>query len=130
MPIQAPNEKPAIQHSGELGLVALAAVEPAFGPPDSAEIEAQGRKATPREGVVHVVHHLVVHGPAMFGMGMQEQRDRRVRVAPLLIPRLETPFRADDDDLRHGDTLRAPILHWIYSIKTLGFESLYSTFPL
>src|SRR5581483_4672786 len=89
------------------GKLALAAVEGALAAADAAEIEAQRREALTHESVKEGVDHLVVHGAAMLRVGMQQQRDRRVRVLAVMIAALDPPGRPVDDDLRHAGTAAA-----------------------
>ena len=75
MPIQAPNETPAIQQAARVRVdrlhpverrggvreLALAVVERALAAADAAEVEAQHREAAVHEDVEQVVDDLVVH---------------------------------------------------------------------
>ena len=92
MPIQAPNEKPAIQQLRASGIDRLrpvergggvrefadAVVEAALAAADAAEIEAQRGKVAVHEGVIELVDDLVVHRAAELRMRMQHDADRRV----------------------------------------------------
>ena len=92
MPIQAPNEKPAIQQERASGLIDCAqssaeaasdsspgaVVERALAAADAAEIEAQHREAAMHERVVELIDDLVVHRAAELRVRMQHDGDRRV----------------------------------------------------
>ena len=104
MPIQAPNEKPAIQQlrasvltvcaqssaDGGIRQFADAVVERALAAADAAEVEAQHGKVAMHEGVVDLVDDLMVHRAAELRMRMQHDADRRV----LLPRRVVTAFDA------------------------------------
>ena len=104
MPIQAPNEKPAIQQAARLGIDRLrpverrgrirqfadAVVEAALAAADAAEVETQRGEAAVHERVVELVDDLVVHRAAELRMRVQHDADRRV----LLPCRMVTAFDA------------------------------------
>ena len=83
MPIQAPNEKPAIQQRARLGIDRLrpvergggvgqfagAVVERALAASHAAEVEADGGKAAVHEGVVELVDDLWFIVPPNCGCG-------------------------------------------------------------
>ena len=81
--------------------LALAPVVDALGPPDAAEIEAQGGKAAPGEDVIQAVDDLVVHRPAMLRVRMQDQRERRVRPLAVMVAAFEPAVGAGKNDIRH-----------------------------
>ena len=117
MPIQAPNEKPAIQQERASGLIDLrpvergrrirqfpdAVVERALAAADAAEIEAQHRKAAVHERVIELVDDLVVHRAAELRMRMQHDGDRRMLGARRMVAAFDTAGRTGEDDFGHSD---------------------------
>ena len=115
MPIQAPNEKPAIQQLRASGLIvcaqssaaaasdkfAGAVVERALAAADAAEIEAQHREVAVHERVVELVDDLMVHRAAELRVRMQHDGDRRVLLPRRVIAALDPAGRAGEDDFRH-----------------------------
>jgi len=122
MPIQAPKEKPPTQQLAALGLndciqsrapprrrARLAVVETPLGPSDAAEIEPKRRESAPHEGMVHGINHLVVHGAAMLRLRMQEERDRRIGLFPVMIPAFKPSIRSIENDFWHGIALNSSV---------------------
>ena len=115
MPIQAPNEKPAIQtpresgmerldpveRRGGIGKLADAVVEIALAPANTAEIEAEAGEAALLEHVEQAIDDLVVHRAAEAGMRMQHQRDRRRFRGRGLITPLEPAVGSCKNHFRH-----------------------------
>ena len=115
MPIQAPNEKPAIQHERASGLIDCAqssaeaesdsspgaVVERALAPADAAEIEPQHREAPMHELIVHLVDDLMVHRPAELRVRMQDDGDRGVLLACRVVAAFEPTRGAGEDDFGH-----------------------------
>ena len=108
MAIQAPKEKPAIQHRSAPGfcICSQSSTEAAslsspcpwsYSPcerPTPREVEAYDRERLPAEGVIERVDDLVVHGAAVLRVRMQHQRDGRARVLGLLVARLQAALGA------------------------------------
>src|SRR5205085_6149845 len=67
-----------------------AIVEHALALAHTAEVKAQGRKASLHEGLIEELDDLVVHRPAGLRVGMQDQRYRRSRTGS----GVETSFKA------------------------------------
>src|SRR3546814_2041550 len=57
------------------------------------------------------VDHLVVHGPAVLGVGVQHERDGRVGALAVLVASFKTAFGPVEDHVRHR--LSVPISSWI-----------------
>ena len=103
MPIQEPNDTPAIQQARASGLIdlrpveggsgvrqfALAVVEGALRPSDAAEVEAQHGKPAFGKTIISVIDNLVVHRPAKLRMRMKHHRDRR----PALLGGMKTTLQ-------------------------------------
>ena len=115
MPIQAPNEKPAIQQLRASGLIDLrpverggrirqfarAVVERALAAADAAEIEAQHREVAVHEGVVELVDDLMVHRAAELRVRMQHDGDRRILLPRRMIAAFDPAGRTGEDDFGH-----------------------------
>ena len=116
MPIQAPNEKPAIQQRARLRVDRLrpvergggvrqfagAVVERALAAADAAEVEAQRGEAAVHEGIVELVDDLVVHRAAELRVRMQHDGDRRVLLRRRVIAAFDAAGRSGEDDFRHA----------------------------
>jgi hypothetical protein len=111
MPIQAPNEKPAIlqpvERRGSVAEFADAVVEHALAAADAARVETQHGETALGEHVEEIVDDLVVHRPAELRVGMQHDRDGRVGLFARLVPAFETPFGAVEDHFWHDIVLPA-----------------------
>ena len=81
--------------------LALAVVERSLAAPDTPEVEPQHRKVPVHESIVHLVDDLMVHRAAELRMGMQHDADRGILLAGRVIPALDAPGRAGEDDLGH-----------------------------
>ena len=115
MAIQAPNETPAIQQDRGVGVVGLqpvergrgvgqlagTVVEQALAPSHAAEVEAQHREAALLEGVIQVIDDLVIHRAAELRVRVQDERDRRVRAALVMVAGLDPAGRTADIHFRH-----------------------------
>src|SRR6266851_4629782 len=97
-----------------IGELALAAIKAALTAADPAKVEAQGRKTAPHKGLIERVDDLVVHRPAMQRMRVQHHGHRRGAAARMVIARLDAPFRAVDNDVRHGkpDSIPTPQVNY------------------
>ena len=116
MPIQAPNEKPATQQAlllrvvllhpverrGGVAQLALAVVEALLRAADAAEVEAQHREAAAHEDVEDVEHDLVVHRAAVQRVRMEDQGQRRIGPARMVVAPFQATVGAVEDHLRHG----------------------------
>ena len=91
----------ALAVGASLGL-ALATVELALGSADAPEIEPEDREALFLEALVELVDHLVVHGPTMLRVRVQQQGDRRIGLYILVVAPFQPALRAIHDDFRHG----------------------------
>ena len=120
MPIQEPNEKPAIQQARASGLIAcaqssaaaasdklaLTMVEGALAAADAAEVEAQHGEAAFGEAIIRAVDDLVVHRAAELRVRMQHHRDRRAFCLGRMIAAFEPAGGTGEDDLGHVKTSR------------------------
>jgi hypothetical protein len=68
---------------------------------DAARVEAQDREAAVDEDVEQREHDLVVHRPAILGMGVQDERDRGVFFLALVIATLQATLGAGEHHIRH-----------------------------
>src|SRR5439155_7472955 len=103
-----------IERRRRIGQLALAAIKAALAAADPAKVEAQRRKTAAHKGLIERVDDLVVHRPAMQRMRVQHHRHRRRAAAGMVIARLDAPFRAVDDDVRHGkpDSIPTPQVNY------------------
>src|SRR5215813_2859906 len=77
-------------------------VKRALTPADAAEIEPERRKAPMHEGVVELVDDRVVHCPAELRMRVQNDSDWRIFLPGRMLPSLDAPGGAGEDNLRHS----------------------------
>jgi hypothetical protein len=110
MPIQAPNEKPAIQHARASGLMVCAqssaeAVSESSPAPWSNEpwLRPQHREAAVHERVVHLVDDRVVHVAAELRVRVQHHGDRGVLLFRRMVAALKAACGTGENDFRHHD---------------------------
>src|SRR5205085_2716579 len=84
------NRLDPVERACRVGQFTDAIVEHALALAHTAEVKAQGRKASLHEGLIEELDDLVVHRPAGLRVGMQDQRYRRSRTGS----GVETSFKA------------------------------------
>jgi hypothetical protein len=108
MPIQAPNENPAIdrlrpvERRCGIGQFALAVVEGTLAAPHAAEIEPQHREIAVNERIIDLIDDLMVHRAPELGVRMQHDGKRRVLLPRRMVSSLDASGGADENDFRHG----------------------------
>ena len=60
------------------------------------------------EGIIQLVHDLVVHRAAELRVRMQDDRDWRVLLARRMVATFEPAGRTRENDFRHGYDLEQP----------------------
>src|SRR4051794_17820107 len=91
-----------IERGRSVAELANAVVEHALALVHAAEIEAQGRKAAPDEGLIEQLNDLVVHRSAHLRMRVEDQSDRRAGAAAGMETSFEASLRAWENDFGHG----------------------------
>src|ERR1700677_1154981 len=76
-------------------------IESALGASDAAKIEAQHRKSALREGVIHIIHNLIVHRAAKLRVRMQNDGDRRAALFGGMETAFESSGRTVENHFRH-----------------------------
>ena len=91
-----------IERGGGVGQFADAVIERALAAANTAEVEAQRRKAAAHEALIKRQHDWMIHR-ALRRVRLQQDGDRRTRAGTRLVTAFETAFGAGKNDFGHAD---------------------------
>jgi hypothetical protein len=109
-----------VERGCRVGKLSRTVVEQALAPSHTSEVEAKHGKAPLLEGVVQVINHLVIHGPAELRVRVQDERHRCVRSALMVVAGLDPAGRAADIHFRHETLASTPTLRHLEKFGGLG----------
>jgi hypothetical protein len=92
-----------VERGGRIRQLARAMIERALAATDTAEVEAQHRKAAVHERVVHLVDDRVVHVAAELRVRVQHHGDRGILLFRRMVAAFQAACGTGENDFRHHD---------------------------
>lgn len=90
-----------VERGSCIGKLAFAAIEDALRTANAAEVESQAGKAAGGESLKQIIGDFVIHGPAVFRTGMEDEGQRRVSDFGVRVTPFKTARRTIENYLRH-----------------------------